>query len=325
MSDENIQAGKHVLQCELKGLEQLLQSIEEPLAKTLALLSSCNRKIIVCGIGKSGHIGHKIVATLNSIGMRSIFLHPCEALHGDLGVYEPGDPVILISKSGNSEEIMRLIPLFKHHKSPIISILGNGNNPIASHSDVLFNTAVTSEGDPLGIIPTTSSLLALAAGDAIACALIAQRKFSRKDFGQFHPAGQIGRNLLLRVRDVMHPLKNTACVRETSPLRDVVVEMTEFSLGAALVLEKEQHLIGIITDGDIRRFLKDGHNIDITDARSVMNRNFRFISPDDCLGEAIRVMEEGSSQVHVLPVINGDLVSNLALGLIRLHDTYQKY
>jgi arabinose-5-phosphate isomerase len=325
MNDESIHAGKHVLQCGLKGLEQLLQSIEQPLAETLTLLSSRNQKIIICGIGKSGYIGRKIVATLNSIGRHSIFLHPCEALHGDLGVYESGDPVIFISKSGNSEEIMRLIPLFKYHKSPIISILGNSNNPIASYSDVLFNTAVTSEGDPLGIIPTTSALLALAVGDAIVCSLIAQRKFSRKDFEQFHPAGQIGRNLLLRVRDVMHLLKNTACVRETSALRDVVIAMTEFPLGAALVLNETRHLVGIITDGDIRRSLKDGHNIDITDAKSVMNRNFRFIAPDDCLGEAIRVMEEGSLQVYVLPVISGDLESNLVLGLIRLHDIYQKH
>jgi arabinose-5-phosphate isomerase len=322
---DGIQAGQHVLQCELEGLKQLLLHIEAPLAQTLTLLSACQQKIIVCGIGKSGHIGRKIAATLNSTGIRSVFLHPGEALHGDLGVYEPGDPAILISKSGYTKEITQLIPFFKQHHSPIISILGNGHNPIAEHSDIVFDTATSSEGDPLGIVPTTSALLTLAVGDAIACALMAERKLSKQDFAQFHPAGQIGRNLLLKVQDVMHPLAKVACVQGNSPLRHIVVAMTEFPLGAAFVLKERQQLIGIITDGDIRRLLQEEHNIDKVTANDIMSHNFRFIKPECSLGEAIGLMEEGASQINILPVISGDLENNTALGLIRLHDVHQRH
>lgn len=324
MNHDSFQAGKHVLEREIDGLQRLLLHIEEPLSATIDLLSSCQQKIIVCGIGKSGHIGRKIAATLSSTGSRSIFLHPCEALHGDLGLYEPGDPVLLLSKSGRSEEIMRLIPIFKQHRSAIISILGNSHNPIAEHSDIVFDITTSSEGDPLGTVPTISALLTLAVGDAITCALMAERKFSTEDFIQFHPAGQIGRNLLLRVEDVMHPLLTVAGVREDSPLRHIVIAMTEFPLGAALVLN-EKRLLGIITDGDIRRLLREGHNIDKVTAADTMSRHFRFITPERSLGEAVGLMEEGTSQVNILPVLSGDLKSNTALGLIRLHDVHQRH
>jgi arabinose-5-phosphate isomerase len=321
---DSLQAGKHVLEREINGLQQLLLHIEEPLSAAVNLLSSCQQKIIVCGIGKSGHIGRKIAATLSSTGSRSIFLHPCEALHGDLGLYEAGDPVLLLSKSGRSEEIMRLIPIFKQHRSPIISILGNSCNPIAEHSDIIFDIAISAEGDPLGTVPTISALLTLAVGDAITCALMAERNFSAQDFVQFHPAGQIGRNLLLKVQDVMHPLHTVACVRENSPLRHIVVAMTKFPLGAALVVNEKQ-LLGIITDGDIRRLLQEGHNIDKVTANDIMNHHFRFITPERSLGEAVGLMEEGASQVNILPVISGDLENNAALGLIRLHDVHQRH
>jgi arabinose-5-phosphate isomerase len=321
---DSLQAGKHVLKCEIDGLQRLLLRIEEPLSATIDLLSSCQQKIIVCGIGKSGHIGRKIAATLSSTGSRAIFLHPCEALHGDLGLYEAGDPVLLLSKSGRSEEIMRLVPIFKQQRSPIIAILGNSHNPIAEHSDIVFDIATSAEGDPLGTVPTISALLTLAVGDAITCALMSERKFSKEDFVQFHPAGQIGRNLLLKVKDVMYPLHNVAGVEENSPLRHIVVAMTEFPLGAALVL-KEKQVLGVITDGDIRRLLQDGHNIDTVTAADIMSCHFRFIAPERSLGEAIGLMEEGVSQVTILPVISGDLEHNTALGLIRLHDVYQRH
>ncbi|MDR2420459.1 MAG: KpsF/GutQ family sugar-phosphate isomerase [Puniceicoccales bacterium] len=321
---DSLQAGKHVLKCEIDGLQRLLLRIEEPLSATINLLSSCQQKIIVCGIGKSGHIGRKIAATLSSTGSRAIFLHPCEALHGDLGLYEAGDPVLLLSKSGRSEEIMQLIPIFKQYRSPIIAILGNNHNPIAEHSDIIFDINTSSEGDPLGTVPTISSLLTLAVGDAITCALMAEREFSTEDFIQFHPAGQIGRNLLLKVQDVMHPLHAVACVRENSLMRHTVIAMTKFPLGAALILNEKQ-VLGIITDGDIRRLLQRGHNIDTVTAADIMSRHFRFITPERSLGEAVGLMEEGVSQVTVLPVISGDLEHNTALGLIRLHDVYQRH
>jgi len=325
---DGLRAGRRVLEGELKGLEHLLRRIEAPLAEALALLLPCPRKIIVCGVGKSGHVGRKIAATLNSTGSRSVFLHPCEALHGDLGVYEDGDPVLLLSKSGSSEEILRLLPFFKKNRSPLIAILGNRHNPIALQADVLFDIAVGVESDPLGVVPTTSALLTLAVGDAIACALMAERRFSQKNFVTFHPAGQIGRNLLLQVRDVMHPLPRVAGVPAEAPLRELVIAMTEYPLGAALVLEKkgENHrLLGIITDGDIRRLLREGRDIDRATAGQIMSRHFRFIAPDRSLGEAVSLMEEGDSQVHVLPVIAGEPGDNTALGLLRLHDAYRHH
>ncbi|MDR3143826.1 MAG: KpsF/GutQ family sugar-phosphate isomerase [Puniceicoccales bacterium] len=319
-----IRAGRCVLQGEIEGLNRLLTRIEEPLAATLALLGSSRRKILVCGVGKSGHIGRKIAATLNSTGHRSVFLHPCEALHGDLGIYEAGDPILLLSKSGSSEELLRLIPFFKQHHSPLIAILGNSHNPIVRYADIVFDTGVGPEGDPLGLVPTTSAVLSLAVGDAIACALMAEHPFSRQDFAQIHPAGQLGRNLLLQVRELMHPLKAVAHGRRDSSLRHVVIAMTERPLGAALILDGVERLIGLITDGDIRRFLQEGQDIDRTTAEQIMCRHFRFIGPECSLGEAIDLMEEGPSQVQVLPVLSRDGENHEVLGLLRLHDAYRR-
>jgi arabinose-5-phosphate isomerase len=279
-------------------------------------------KVIVCGVGKSSYIAQKISATFNSIGVHSVFLHPTEAAHGDLGIYTPGDPSIMISKSGSTKEILLLLPVLRRFKSCIISIVGDVNSPLAKSSDIVFDIKVKLEGDPLGIVPTTSAILSLAVGDAMACAVMNATGFSRDDFACLHPGGQLGRNLLLSVGDIMHRLDDVATVRSGAPMRDVIISMTGHPLGAAIVTDDGEHMLGIITDGDIRRALQENLSMDEIVANDIMTTEPRRASESDCLGEALEIMESGNSQVYVLPVVD-DLNNSRIVGLLRLHDAYQ--
>jgi arabinose-5-phosphate isomerase len=303
------------------ALASIKKNIAEPLGKVLPILCNQSIKVIVCGMGKSGYIAQKISATFNSIGVRSVFLHPAEAAHGDLGIYTPGDPSIMISKSGSTEEILRLLPVLKRFKSPIISIVGDANSPLAKSSDFMFDINVKIEGDPLGIIPTTSAILSLAVGDAIACGIMNATGFSKNDFACLHPGGQLGRNLLLSVGDIMHRPTEVAMVKRDSPLRDILIAMTKYPLGAAVVTDDSVHMLGLITDGDIRRALQRNLSMDEIVANDIMTTMPRRISENDCLGEALRIMENGPSQVYILPVI--DKNDARFVGLLRLHDAYQ--
>jgi arabinose-5-phosphate isomerase len=306
------------------ALASIRKNIVDPLGKALPILCDRSVKVIVCGMGKSGYIAQKISATFNSIGVRSVFLHPAEAVHGDLGIYTPGDPSIMISKSGSTEEILRLLPILKRFKSPIISIVGDGNSPLAKNSDLVFDINVKIEGDPLGIIPTTSAILSLAVGDAIACGIMNATGFSKNDFACLHPGGQLGRNLLLSVGDIMHRPDAVAMARSDLPLIDILITMTKYPLGAAIVTDDCVHMLGIITDGDIRRALQRQKNLSMDKivAKDIMTAVPRKVFEDDCLGEALRVMESGASQVYVLPVMDRNDNTKF-VGLLRLHDAYQ--
>ncbi|MDR2735803.1 MAG: KpsF/GutQ family sugar-phosphate isomerase [Puniceicoccales bacterium] len=319
-----VDAAENFLDYSVNALASIKKNIAGPLGRALPILCDRSVKVIVCGMGKSGYIAQKISATFNSIGVHSVFLHPAEAAHGDLGIYTPGDPSILISKSGSTEEILRLLPILKRFKSPIIAIVGDINSPLAKNSDLVFDINIKIEGDPLGIIPTTSTILSLAVGDAIACGIMNAIGFSKNDFACFHPGGQLGRNLLLSVGDIMHRLSDVAVVKSDLPLRDVLIRMTEHPLGAAIVMDDGAHMLGIITDGDIRRALQKNLSMDEIVAIDIMTSEPRKISENDCLGEALRVMESGSSQVYVLPVVDGN-DSTRTVGLLRLHDAYQGY
>jgi len=276
-------------------------------------------KIVVCGIGKSGHLGKKLAATFCSTGSPASFLHPSEAVHGDLGIHQEGDPVVFLSNSGSTPELLALLPLLKGRSAKIVGIFGNDKGHLINKVDVCLDSSVPEEADPLGIVPTASFAVSASLGDALASALMKRRNFSEMDYAQTHPAGQLGRNLILRVSDVMHHPSKIACVGKQTKIKNLVIEMTKFPLGAACIVEDDQ-ILGIITDGDLRRALNEQENLLDISAEGVMTISPQTVSSDVSLGNALKVMEDRDSPISVLPVVC--TTSNKLLGMIRLHDIY---
>jgi len=260
------------------------------------------------------------VATLCSTGSSAVFLHPSEAVHGDLGIYTPGDPTVLLSKSGSTRELLALVPMLREFHSPLIGILGNSASPLADEVDVYLDASVEREADPNNLAPTASAVTALALGDALAIALMRARNFTPEEFGRFHPGGQIGRNLRLAVREAMHTGDAVARVSPQSSVKDVIIAMTHCPLGAACVLESDGRLAGLVTDGDLRRALTNHDDIRGLSAADVMTRQPVSIGPDALLGDALTLMEQRRSQISVLPVVDE---LGRALGLLRLHDIFR--
>ena len=294
-----------------KNIDQDIQSAAE-------LIINNSGKVVVCGLGKSGLIGQKIVATLCSTGTRSVYMHAAEAIHGDLGIYNPGDPTILISKSGNTEELVRLIPILKEFQSPLIAIVGNMDSFIAKNSDIVLNGTVEKEIDPLGVVPTTSSLVALAIGDALASVLMVQRGFDKKDFARNHPGGELGKQLALKVESVMHPLNDVAQIDENDSISSCASKMTNKPLGAALHLDNDI-LKGIVTEGDLRKSIASTSDLS-NSILDFINNNPISINPSISILDAMKVMEDRHSQISCLPVVDSD---GKCLGLVTLHDLYQ--
>lgn len=311
-----------VLKQEGQELLDAADRIAESVVKSSDIISNHSGKVVLCGMGKSGLIAQKIAATLCSIGNKAVFLHAAEAVHGDLGIYAPGDPTILISKSGATEEMLRLIPILKEFNSPLIGILGNMKSPLVHQMDVVLDASVQKEADPLGIVPTSSTTLTLAIGDAITGVLMSQGDFKQDDFARLHPAGDLGRRLRLIVENIMQSIQDVAIVSKNDNLRKVVIEMTEKPQGAALVVDGENQLIGIVTEGDLRRALADGKDIDKITVIDLMTPNPIAININSPLKEAIILMEDRKSQISVLPVVKND--GKTCAGLLRLHDIYQK-
>jgi len=288
--------------------------------KAVEILLNAKSKIVVCGIGKSGHVGKKLSATLCSTGSPACFLHPSEAVHGDLGIHQHGDPVIFLSNSGTTPELIALEPIFRSRGAKIVGLLGNVESPLGEKADVVIDASVDKEADPLGIVPTASFAVASSLGDALSSTLMKRRNFSENEYAQTHPAGQLGRNLILRVSDVLHAPNKVACVEKNTLMKDVVIKMTHRSLGAACVLVGNK-LIGIVTDGDLRRGLQENENLLSLTAESIMTNNPTTISPNATLGDALHFMETGrATPVSLLPVVE-DQTMNF-LGLLRLHDIY---
>lgn len=310
---------RNVLLAESEAIRLAAERLDERFCKAISLIESAG-KVVVTGLGKSGHVARKIVATLCSTGARAVFLHPAEATHGDLGIYSPGDPTIMISKSGTTAELLHLIPLLRHLESPLIGIFGALDSPLGSQVDVLLDGRVHREADSLNLVPTCSSTVALAIGDAIAVALMQARNFTAADFAKNHPSGQLGRYLCLRVGDVMHSGADVAWVSPSAPLKEVVIAMTCHSLGAACVVTETGSLAGLITDGDLRRALRLHDDPRPLCARDVMTHKPTTIEASASLQEAARVMEDRPSQISVLPVVGEE---NTCLGLLRIHDLYR--
>jgi len=316
---EHLDRAREALRLESTAVARAADRLGDEISRAAALILASPGKVVVTGMGKSGLIGRKISATLSATGTTSVFLHPAEALHGDLGIYADGDPTLLISKSGATEELVRLVPMLRRYESPLIGILGNPDGPLAKEVDVVLDASVEREADPHNLVPTASALVALALGDALAVALMNARRFTPEAFGQLHPGGQLGRNLRLRVRDAMHTGTDVAWVRPDVPLKDVVIAMTQHALGAACVVDSDGSLAGLITDGDLRRALQSHDDIRELMAAAIMTARPVAVGPDATLGEALRLMEDRPSQISVLPVVDGAR----CVGLLRIHDVYR--
>lgn len=309
------------MQAEAAAIQIAAERLDASFERALDVILGSGSKLVICGIGKSGHIGTKLAATLSSCGIPSVFLHAAEAIHGDLGVYQPGDPTIVLSKSGSTAEVLRLMPMFKKFASPVIAIVGNMDSPIAAAADVVLDGSVEREADPLNLMPTSSSTVSLAIGDALAAALVQARDFTKEEFATYHPGGQLGRNLLMTVGDVMHAADQVACAQAEETLREVVIRMTKYPLGGACVVDAKGCLAGIITDGDIRRLLSQEGDILSLKVGACMTKSPISTQSGMPLGDAVRIMEDRSSQISVLPVVADE--GGKLIGLLRLHDAYQ--
>jgi arabinose-5-phosphate isomerase len=315
---EWLDAAREAISIEAESLRTAADRLDGELIRAVELILAHTGKVVVTGIGKSGHIARKVVATLCSTGTPSVFLHPAEAVHGDLGVYKPGDPTVLISKHGSSAELLALVPLLREFPSPLIGIVGHTGSPLARMMDVVLDASVAREADPHNLAPTASAVTALALGHALAVGLMCARGFTPQEFGRFHPGGQLGRNLRLRVREVMHPCGQIALVSPGTSLKEVIIAMTERPWGAACIVTPDGLLTGLITDGDLRRALTGHDDIRGLSAAQVMTVGPIAIGPESALSEALEIMEKRPSQISVLPVTNDGRV----LGLLRLHDIY---
>lgn len=311
--------GKQVIQEEIRSLQKLQGRFDtQAFQSVVELILKHPGKVVFSGIGKSGYIARKLSSTFNSTGTRSAYLHPSEALHGDLGIYSAGDPTIFLSRSGSTQEILQLVPRIRQFKAPIIAMVGNLTSPLAQLADFVLDVSITKEADPLGFVPTSSTTLALVLGDALACTLMQARGFRKEDFLKFHPGGQLGKNLGQCVGDYTCPLKDVACVSKTASLRDIVIALTTKPLGAAFVMD-QQKFLGLITDGDIRRCLQKGNTIENIYAQDIMTARPIKVYANLNLEEALQLMEDRPHQLSVLPVFNTDQTCR---GLFRLHDAY---
>ena len=291
------------------------------LMRAAELILQHTGKTVVTGVGKSGHVAQQLAATLQSSGTPAVFLHGAEASHGDFGVCQRGDPVILISKSGATTELLALAQPLRAMGCPLIGILGTPASPLASEVAVVLDASVPREADPEGFLPSSSALVALATGHALAIVLMQARGFGKEDFLQLHTGGQLGRNLSFTVREVMHTGESVAWVTPQTPLRQVVIAMSGRPLGAACVIGSDGALIGLVTDGDLRRALEQHDDIRPLEASHVMTRSPVTVAPGALLHDALSMMEDRPRQISVLPVVEPG--GQLCLGLLRLHDIYR--
>jgi arabinose-5-phosphate isomerase len=306
---------KEVIRKEAEAVAQLEKKIDENFVKAVELILKCKGRVIVTGIGKSGIIGKKIAATLTSTGTASFFLHPTEGIHGDLGMVQKNDVVIAITKSGGTDEVYQLIPLFKRQGVPIITFTGNPNSPLAEKSDVVIDVSVDQEACPHNLIPTSSTTAALVMGDALAVALLDERHFSSEDFALLHPGGHLGRKLLLRVSDIMHSGDQIPIVSEETDMKQVILEMTSKRLGTTAVVNKKGELVGIFTDGDLRRLVERTDEIFSLKAKQVMNEDPKTIDGEELAAKALNLME--SYSITSLIITNG---KREPVGIVHLHD-----
>ncbi|WP_298304383.1 KpsF/GutQ family sugar-phosphate isomerase [Flavobacterium sp.] len=313
ITKENIiESAKKTLLSESQSIAKLTDFIDNSFVEAVEIIYNTKGRLIVTGIGKSAIIAQKIVATMNSTGTPSMFLHASEAIHGDLGMVQDGDVVICISKSGNSPEIKVLVPLLKRFGNKLIGITGNITSFLGKESDITLNTYVESEACPNNLAPTNSTTAQLVMGDAMAVALMEMRNFKAEDFAKYHPGGALGKKLLLRVQDMLDTSRKPF-VSPDSSIKNVIVEISEKRLGVAAVIENDK-VVGIITDGDIRRMLNKTETITGLTAKDIMTVNPKTIKPSDMVVDALNILEDFS--ITQLVVVDNDEYK----GVIHLHD-----
>ncbi len=315
-AQECIQIGLEVLQLEANALLHLQQQLDITFYQACELLCHCEGRVIVIGMGKSGHIGGKIAATLASTGTPAFFVHPGEASHGDLGMITDKDVVLALSNSGETEEILTLLPIIQRLPVPLISITNNTASRLAQASNVNLYIDVEKEACPLNLAPTTSTTVSLALGDALATALLKWRGFTADDFARSHPGGRLGRRLLLSINEVMHSGKQLPLVNADALLSTALIEMSAKGLGMVNIIDEQGHLLGIFTDGDLRRTLDHGYvDIQQTPIQNVMTSPCLSISPDALAIKAIELMEQ--HKINALPVIDKE---KKLVGSLNMHD-----
>ena len=318
--------GKQILQFaellrhEAAAINSTAERLEpEQVKRAVDLLVGCVGKVVLTGIGKSGFIARKIAATLTSTGTRAVFLHASDALHGDLGILDKSDVVVLVSNSGETDEVIAMLPYLKHRTVPLIAIVGNLTSTIASNADVILDASVDKETCPFNLAPTASTTVALAIGDALALTVMQIKGLTLEDFALNHPAGRLGKRLSLKVSDLMHSGKRNPIVSPVTSWLEVVSSITRGGLGAVNVVSDGEVLAGIITDGDLRRAIQKSNPAELRNlcAEAFMTRNPVTVMPDELAYSALQLMENRPSQISVLPVVDAE---KRCVGLLRLHD-----
>ncbi len=306
---------KEVIQIEIQALKDLAQRLDGSFIKALNLILECEGRVIVSGMGKTGIIGRKIAATLSSTGTPSMWMHSAEALHGDLGQVTKNDVLILISNSGESEEIKRLLPFIKKINAKIIAMTGNIKSTLGKYSDLTLDVSVRQEGCPLGLAPMASTTATLVLGDALAACLLIRRRFKKEDFALFHPAGSLGRKLLLTVGDLMRKGSHFAKVKDTASVKNVLLAITKRRCGSACVVDKKGNFIGIFTDGDLRRHIESDPQLLKRNVKDVMTKHPITVHTEQLAVEALTIFEK--KKIDELAVVNG---KNNLIGLLDVQD-----
>lgn len=314
-----VETGKKIIDIEVENLKKVRDILGEGFAKTIEELKNCQGKVVVTGMGKSGIIGKKIVGTLASIGVPSTFLHPGDAVHGDLGLVSKNDIVIIISNSGETDELIRIVPTIKKIGAKIISITTSRKSTIGQFSDIVVETGNIKEADAFGIIPSSSTTTALVLGDAISLTLMSIKNVQKQDFAFFHPGGNLGRRLMLKVKDIMQKGKNIPIIDENKPLIKGIKEINKKNLGFTLAVDKNRKLKGIITDGDIRRLIANGKDIKELRVKDVMTKNPKTIDEEILAVKAMEIMEK--YEITCLVILDKNKKPK---GIVHLHDLLGK-
>ncbi|MCR5092910.1 MAG: KpsF/GutQ family sugar-phosphate isomerase [Lachnospiraceae bacterium] len=311
---DKLNEAKRVFDIEIEALKKTRESLDDTFLSILDTITTCEGKVIVTGMGKPGHIATKIAATFSSLGTPSFCLHPAEAMHGDLGMISEKDVVVAISYSGESDEIIRILPSIKMIGARIIALTGNSNSTLAKSADIVQVFPEFSEACYLGLAPTSSTTVELVYGDALAVVASAVYGFKDADFGRFHPAGSIGKKLVLKVSDLMATGEKNSLIRDNGSIKDAIVELSKKGLGIVSIINEEKELQGIITDGDLRRLLENEVNVYSLNVEETMTKNPITISSDKLAVEAMNIMKKRN--VSCLPIVDDGIL----VGTIRLQD-----
>ena len=313
--EEILQKGKRVIAIEGKSVLSLQERINDQFVEAIKLISNCNGRVIISGIGKSGIIARKIVSTMNSTGTPALFLHPSDAVHGDLGIIQKDDVIICISYSGSTAEMVRLIPVIKRIGVKIIAMVGNTNSYLAEQANVFLDISVEEEACPLNLAPTSSSTATLVIGDALAVTLLEEKNFTKEDFAFYHPAGSLGKRLLMKIEDIMVKGKDMPIVNTETPLKDTILTITRKRLGATCVVDKTDKLVGIVTDGDLRRALQNSENLTNLTTKDIMTSEPKVIKSNILAASALTIMEQYN--ITQLIVIDDE---HKPIGMVHIHE-----